>query len=94
MQAEAIARRVVVHGRVQGVFFRASTREKARVHGLVGWVRNRPDGAVEAWLEGPAEHVTALLAWIEDGGPRHAVVERVEHEEVPPAGHAGFAVRR
>ncbi len=88
-----IARRVVVHGRVQGVFFRASTRDQARQAGVVGWVRNRMDGAVEAWLEGPEQAVERVLAWVEQGGPTRAHVDRVEVEEESPGGHRRFAVR-
>ena len=60
-------RRVVVRGRVQGVFFRDSMRERARAHGVAGWVRNRPDGSVEAVLEGPAEAVERVLRFARDG---------------------------
>ncbi len=88
-----IARHVVVHGRVQGVFFRANTRDQARQAGVVGWVRNRADGAVEAWLEGPEADVERVLGWVQAGGPSRAHVDRVEVEEQPPGGHRRFAVR-
>jgi acylphosphatase len=91
---EVVARRVVVHGRVQGVFFRATTREQARLHGVVGWVRNRADGTVEAWFEGRPRDVDAVLNWIHAGGPRHASVDRVEVAEEPAEGHRRFAVQR
>ncbi|MFU8841439.1 MAG: acylphosphatase [Nitriliruptoraceae bacterium] len=94
MHDDVVARRVVVHGRVQGVFFRATTRDQARVHGVVGWVRNRADGTVEAWLEGRRRDVDAVLAWIHAGGPRHASVDRVEVEDAEVAGHRRFAVNR
>lgn len=84
---------VRVHGRVQGVFFRDTTRRRARQHDVAGWVRNCPDGTVEAYLEGEREAVEAILDWIRHGGPRAARVERVEAREVPPEGHTGFAVR-
>ncbi|MEX2550077.1 MAG: acylphosphatase [Nitriliruptoraceae bacterium] len=87
------ARHVVVRGRVQGVFFRASTREVARQHGVTGWVSNRADGAVEARLEGPEPGVEAVLDWIRDGGPDHARVEGVEVASVPPDGYGSFVVR-
>ena len=54
-------KRVVVHGRVQGVLFRESTRKEAEAAGVAGWVTNRPDGAVEAVLEGDADAVDALV---------------------------------
>lgn len=69
--------RVHVHGAVQGVFYRLSTRTTARQLGLSGWVRNRRDGSVEAFFQGPAEAVEAAVAWCHVGPPG-AVVERVE----------------
>lgn len=89
---DVVARRVVAHGRVQGVFFRATTDEIAADHGVVGWVSNRPDGAVEAWLEGSQDGVQAVERWIRDGGPRWASVTEVEAEDVEPAGHRRFEV--
>ena len=85
-------KRVVVHGRVQGVFFRDSTRRRAEAAGVAGWVANRPDGTVEAVLEGDADAVEALMRWLHDG-PRGADVERVEVEESEPEGLTGFDVR-
>lgn len=91
--AEIRARRLTVHGRVQGVFFRASTREQAQRWGVHGWVANRADGAVVAWLEGPAGAVGAVERWIRDGGPPRAAVDEVEAEDVEPVGHHHFEVR-
>ena len=88
-----MATRVVVHGRVQGVFFRASTRDLADRHDLVGWVRNDPGGTVTVHLEGPSEGVQAVLRWIRGGGPPDARVERIEEEPVDDEGVAGFEVR-
>jgi acylphosphatase len=87
-----VRRRVVVHGRVQGVWFRGSTEAEARAAGLAGWVRNRPDGTVEAVFEGTPEAVAALLAFCRRG-PRSARVDRVDEFEEPPEGLAGFRVR-
>jgi len=87
-----VRRRVVVHGRVQGVWFRGSTEAEARAAGLAGWVRNRPDGTVEAVFEGAPEAVAALLAFCRRG-PRSARVDRVDEFEEPPEGLAGFRVR-
>jgi len=85
-------KRVVVHGRVQGVFFRDSTRQRAREAGISGWVANRPDGTVEAVFEGDDEAVEALVRWVHDG-PRGAGVDRVEVTGEEPEGLAGFGVR-
>ncbi len=68
---------VVVHGRVQGVFYRASTLEKAIELGLTGWVKNRADGTVEVVVEGDREKVVKLVDWCRVG-PRHAHVTNVE----------------
>jgi acylphosphatase len=88
----AVRKRVVVHGRVQGVFFRDSARERARSHGVAGWVTNRPDGAVEAVFEGPADGVDRLLRFCQDG-PRGADVDRVDVTDEEPEGLEGFQVR-
>jgi acylphosphatase len=87
-----IARCVVVHGRVQGVWFRDSARHEARSRGVAGWVRNRSDGSVQAWLEGAPDAVEALIGWLHEGPPR-AQVERVEVSEGEPEGLDGFDVR-
>jgi acylphosphatase len=87
-----IRRRVIVHGFVQGVFFRDSTRRLAQRHGVTGWVANRSDGAVEAVFEGEADAVERLVDFSRQG-PRGAQVESVEVEEEEPEGLSGFAVR-
>jgi acylphosphatase len=87
-----IARKITIHGRVQGVWFRDSTRHEAAQRGVAGWVRNRSDGAVEAWLEGPADDVEAVIAWCRHGPPR-AEVERVDVEDDEPRGLSEFSVR-
>jgi acylphosphatase len=84
--------RVVVRGRVQGVWFRESVRQVAESNGVTGFVRNRADGAVEARFEGAADAVDRLVAYCRSGPPL-AVVEHVEVEEVAPAGATRFAVR-
>ncbi|MGZ8696082.1 MAG: acylphosphatase [Gaiellaceae bacterium] len=86
-----IRRRVIVHGYVQGVFFRDSTRRLAQRHGVSGWVANRADGAVEAVFEGEADAVERLVAFSREG-PRGAQVESVEATEEEPEGLSGFAV--
>ncbi len=87
-----IRRRAVVRGRVQGVFFRDSCRDEAEARGVVGWVRNREDGAVEAVFEGADDAVADLLRWVGHGPPR-ARVEGVEVVEEAPRGDAGFTVQ-
>ena len=87
-----IRRRVVVHGFVQGVFFRDSTRRLAQRHEVAGWVANRPDGAVEAVFEGEAAAVGRLVAFSREG-PRGAQVDSVEVVEEEPEGLRGFGVR-
>ncbi len=82
---------VLIRGRVQGVFFRAEARERALALGVRGWIRNNPDGTVEAVLEGPEEHVEALLRWCRRG-PAGARVEAVETRFEEPAGERGFSV--
>ncbi len=86
------ARRVQVHGRVQGVFFRDSCRAEARARGVAGWVTNEPDGSVSAHLEGDPSAVAAMVAWCHEG-PQHARVERVDESDAPPEGLTGFEVR-
>jgi acylphosphatase len=90
--AERIRRRLVAHGRVQGVFFRDSVRRRAHAAGIAGWVRNRADGAVEAVLEGPADAV-ALVESFFRRGPRSAEVEFVEVSDEVPVGLGRFEVR-
>ena len=92
MTADRIRRRVVVHGRVQGVFFRDSTRDEAEGAGVAGWVRNRDDGSVEAVFEGPADAVERLVEWCRSG-PRRADVDDVDESDEEPEGLSGFEVR-
>lgn len=89
---ERIARRVTVHGRVQGVLFRDGCRRAASRLGVTGWVRNEPDGSVAALFEGRADAVEAMVDWAWTGPP-HAVVVRVDVDDVEPRGTSGFLVR-
>ena len=82
----------MVHGRVQGVFFRDSCRQQAATAGVTGWVSNEPDGTVHALFEGDPDAVTSLVAWVHDGPP-YARVERVDVREVAPLGLPSFEVR-
>lgn len=83
---------VVVTGRVQNVTFRESTRRRAEQEGVAGWVRNLPDGSVEAELEGPRPAVEAVVAWM-GTGPLLAGVDDVDVSPVPPTGDESFQVR-
>jgi acylphosphatase len=80
---------VTISGRVQGVGFRYATLERARSRGLAGWVRNNPDGTVEAVFEGSPEAVGALLAWCRLG-PAGARVDEVRVEMEAPNDERGF----
>jgi acylphosphatase len=84
-------RRVVVHGFVQGVGFRISIERAAGSRRVSGWVRNRPDGTVEAVFEGEREDVESLVDFCRKG-PRGAAVERVEVASESPEGFSGFRV--
>ena len=87
-----IRRRVVVHGHVQGVFFRDSVRHHAVAAGVSGWARNMRDGTVEAVFEGEPDAVERLVTFCHDG-PRGARVERVEVIEEEAEEISGFAIR-
>lgn len=92
MRADTIRRRLVVRGRVQGVFFRDSARQTAEAQGVAGWAANRDDGAVEIVLEGPRPAVEAVTAFAHEG-PARARVESVEENDEPPEGLSGFRIR-
>jgi len=87
-----IRRRVVVHGHVQGVFFRDSLRRQAVNAGVSGWARNMRDGTVEAVFEGEPDAVERLVAFCHDG-PGGARVERVEVMDEEAEEISGFAIR-
>ena len=87
-----VARRVVVHGRVQGVFFRETVRRRAYRAGVAGWVRNNDDGSVEALFEGDPDDVEVMVRFA-GIGPSGAYVESVDVEDVEPAELRGFEVR-
>jgi acylphosphatase len=83
---------VFVSGRVQGVYFRATTRDTATEAGVDGWVRNLADGRVEAVFEGSEDAVESMVAFCREGSPA-ARVEDIEVEYEPPEGIEGFEVR-
>ena len=92
MSDETIRRRLLVHGRVQGVFYRDSTREAAENEGVGGWAANRDDGAVEVVLEGPPDAVEAVIGFCRMG-PMSADVNSVDVTEEEPEGLLGFQTR-
>ena len=83
--ADKVRVHVLIEGRVQGVFFRASTRDEARARGLAGWVRNLPDGRVEAVFEGDKAVVENMLAWCRKGPP-YAYVDQIDIDWQPYQG--------
>jgi acylphosphatase len=87
-----VRKRVRAHGRVHGVFFRDTLRRAAQREGVAGWAANRPDGTVEAVLEGEEEAVGRLVELCRSG-PGHADVERLEVADEQPEGLAGFEIR-
>ncbi|MGA9748454.1 MAG: acylphosphatase [Nocardioides sp.] len=91
-RSEPIAVSVTVRGRVQGVGFRFHCVDQAERLGVVGWVRNEPDGAVHGHFEGTAEAVAALVAWCRRG-PSYARVDEVEERPVSLTGARTFSVR-
>jgi acylphosphatase len=84
--------RVVVRGQVQGVFFRSDARDRAQSLHVAGWIRNVPDGTVEAVFEGEPERVESMVDWCRHG-PSGAQVENVDVVWEEPSGESGFAVR-
>lgn len=80
-----------VHGKVQGVSFRAFVQAQARAAGLVGWARNLPDGSVEVWLQGDPDGVAQVATALRRGPPA-ARVERATLAETQPAQLAGFEI--
>jgi acylphosphatase len=87
-----IRRRVVVSGEVQGVFFRDACRRLAGQQGVAGWVRNLPDGRVEAVFEGDPEAVGRLVDW-SNRGPGEAVIDQVDVRDEAPEGLTSFEIR-
>jgi acylphosphatase len=91
-QGGPVRRRLVVAGRVQGVWFRESCRREAVAAGVAGWARNLADGTVEVELEGPPAAVERVVAWCRHG-PDQARVDRVDVEPRDPIGERAFRVR-
>jgi acylphosphatase len=91
-RGSVIRYRLLISGRVQGVFFRETCRRLAQQHVVSGWVRNLADGRVEAVFEGADDDVRRMVEWSRQG-PRSAVVEDVSVQPEPPEGISGFQVR-
>lgn len=89
---EPVRAHILVSGRVQGVFFRDGAAKAARSEGVSGWVRNLPDGRVEACFEGDRQTVESMIAWC-NSGSRQADVDDVSVEWESPQGERGFQVR-
>lgn len=89
--SDVVRRRLVVSGRVQGVFFRETLRRMAVEKGVTGWAKNTRDG-LEIALEGPPQDVDELVRWCRSGPP-NAVVIHVQVSEEAPTGEQGFRVR-
>lgn len=87
-----VRKRVVVAGLVQGVFFRDTCRREAAAAQVAGWVRNLPDGTVEAVFEGPPDRVDRLVGWARHG-PSRAIVSRMAVHDEPPEGLSTFTIR-
>jgi acylphosphatase len=92
MAADRIRRRLVVHGKVQGVFYRDSTRQAARDEGVAGWATNRSDGTVEVVLEGTHSAVESVVSYCRRG-PSSAEVQSVDEHSETPEGLTGFQIR-
>jgi acylphosphatase len=92
VHSSVIHRRAIIHGHVQGVFFREETRRRASALAVAGWVRNVPDGTVEAAFEGEPDAVEAMLEFCAEGPPL-ARVDRVDVEDEEAQGLSGFEVR-
>ena len=92
MPPDVVRSHVLVSGRVQGVFFRDTCQRVAEEHGVAGWVRNLPDGRVEAVFEGRADAVGELVDWTRHG-PRHAAVHHIDVRAEPPEGLGTFVIR-
>ena len=91
--AEKKAVKVVISGKVQGVFFRMETARAAEKHQVTGWVRNRSDGAVEAFFQGPPSQVDAMVQWCWKGPPAASVTEVAVEEKPVSEEFSDFSIR-
>lgn len=84
---------ILITGKVQGVFFRQSTKQKAEELGIKGWVRNQPDGSVLAEIEGSQQALIVMEAWLKLG-PENAKVEKLIIQPGEEKGYTGFEIRK
>ena len=84
----------IVHGRVQGVFFRAETAKAAGKFNITGWVRNLTDGSVETVIEGEETNVQQMIQWIETGPPLASVADVQWEKNLSPSGFTDFTIKR
>ena len=94
MSDESVRAHLLVSGRVQGVYFRATAAEEGGRLGLTGWVRNLPDGRVEAVVEGPRERVEGFVTWCGSGPPSARVTDVTTRWQEPSAEFTSFTIRR
>lgn len=85
---------ITVTGKVQGVWFRASTQRQAIALGVTGWIRNQVDGSVYMQIYGPEASLAKLSSWCQAGGPEHAKVTNVHQESIPWSAHEQFLIKR
>jgi acylphosphatase len=93
MRADLVRKRLRIRGRVQGVWFRGATQDEARRLGITGWVRNCPDGSVEAVVQGPTEAVRLLVEWCGHGPPGARVTSCSVEDEPPASESIDFRIR-
>ena len=86
-----ICKQVFVSGKVQGVYYRANTVEQAKINGIKGWVKNLPDGRVEAHIEGSCHAIDSILQWMHHG-PEHAEVDDIVVLDITPSGYTNFVI--
>lgn len=87
-----MAKKIVVQGKVQGVFFRKSTQKQAKTLNITGWVQNLPEGHVQIWAEGEEEALQKFTRWVNEGPPQ-ARVSNIKEQDVEDIGHPDFIIK-
>ena len=90
---EVIQKHVVVTGRVQGVFFRAYTKDAAEKYMITGWVRNKRDGTVEAVIKGEKDNIQQMMQWFHTGSPASSVNDVIVEDQNDPSDFTRFEIR-